>query len=178
MDDAAQRPPRVGDRGFFLLNATVSTGALLFLAWLLLGGGEARVAGVDLAFMPALNAVLNATAAVLLSAGWWAIRKRKQQLHKWLMVASFCASTLFLVSYVVYHYAVGDTHYTGSMGALYYPILISHILLSIPVVPMALSAFYFAWKKRFTTHRKITRILAPIWIYVSVTGVLVFLLLR
>ena len=174
----AAHTARVGDRGFFLLNAAVSTGALAFLAWLLLGGGEARVTGVDLAFMPTLNALLNATAAVLLSAGWWAIRKRKQQLHKWLMVASFCTSTLFLVGYVLYHYAVGDTRYTGSLGAVYYPILISHILLSIPVVPLALSAFYFAWKKRFETHRKITRVLAPIWIYVSVTGVLVFLLLR
>ena len=128
--------------------------------------------------MPLVNACLNATAAVLIAAGWLAIRRKKQRLHKILMTSAFAASSLFLVGYVVYHYVHGDTHYEGAYRTPYLIMLASHVLLSIPVVPMALSAFYFAWKKRFDRHRKVTRWLAPIWLYVSVTGVLVFVMLH
>lgn len=170
--------PTTSDRGFFVLNAIVSTGALAFLAWLLLGGSGARLEGVDLAFMPAVNAVLNASAAVLLCGGWLAIRRGKRSVHQWLMTSAFFASTLFLVGYISYHYAHGDTRYEGAYRTPYLVMLASHVLLSIPVVPLALSAFYFAWKKRFETHKKVTRWLAPMWLYVSVTGVLVYLMLH
>ncbi len=168
----------MNDRGFFILNAIVSTAALAFLTWLLLGTSGSRLDGVDLGFMPAVNACLNATAAVLLCAGWLAIRRKNQQLHQWLMTGAFVASSLFLVGYIAYHYAHGDTRYEGAYRGPYLALLFSHVVLSIPVVPMALSAFYFAWKKRFQVHRKVTRILAPIWIYVSVTGVLVYVMLH
>ncbi|MEM6957821.1 MAG: DUF420 domain-containing protein [Myxococcota bacterium] len=170
----------VDDRGFFMLNAVVSAGALAFLTWLLLGPGSdgARIDGVDLAFMPAVNACLNATAAVLIVAGWRAIRAGRRQQHQWLMTGAFAASSLFLVGYIVYHYVHGDTRYEGDFRGIYLTLLASHVILSIPVVPMALSAFYFAWKKRFSTHKKVTRFLAPIWLYVSVTGVLVFVFLH
>lgn len=166
------------DRGFFVFNAIVSVVALSILAWLLLlrDGGDAGE--LDLSFMPAVNASLNGAAAIMLTAGWIAIRKKRIGLHKRLMVASFVASTFFLVGYLAYHYVHGDTKYEGEWGAIYFPLLISHVLLSIPIVPMALSAFYFAWKKRFATHRKVTRILAPIWVYVSITGVAVYFFLR
>jgi len=167
------------DRSFYLFNAVISAAALAFLAWLLLvnqgGGVEA-----DLSFLPAVNAGLNSLAAVLLVAGWVAIRSGRRDVHKYLMVSAFVASSLFLVSYVVYHYAVGDTRYTGEgmLRVVYFVVLISHVLLSMTVVPLALSAFWFAFKKRFTTHKKITRVLTPIWLYVSVTGVVIFAMLR
>lgn len=165
------------DRNFFVFNAVVSVAALSVLAWLLVfRAGES--ADLDLRFMPAVNAALNATAAVLLTAGWIAIRAEKVALHKRLMVGSFVASTVFLVGYLAYHYVHGDTRYEGEHRALYLTLLASHVLLSIPVVPMALSAFYFAWKQRFAAHKRVTRILAPVWIYVSVTGVAVYFFLR
>ena len=168
-----------GDRSFYLFNAVLSAGALAFLAWLLLlneGGGVAAA----LSFLPAVNAGLNSTAAALLLAGWIAIRSGKRRVHQYLMVSAFAASALFLVSYVIYHYAHGDTRYAGegAMRTVYFVVLISHVVLSMAVVPMALSAFYFAWKKRFATHKKVTRLLAPIWLYVSVTGVVIYFMLR
>ncbi|MDB4990480.1 MAG: hypothetical protein JWN04_5658, partial [Myxococcaceae bacterium] len=94
--------------------------------------------------------------------------------------SAFCASSLFLVGYLVYHYLHGDTKYTGvgSIRIAYFSILISHILLSTAIVPLALAAFYYAFRARFGTHKKITRVLYPIWLYVSVTGVVIFFMLR
>ncbi|HEY8430934.1 MAG TPA: DUF420 domain-containing protein [Sandaracinaceae bacterium] len=166
-------------RLFLVFNALLSTGALAFLGWLLIvheGGGVGR----DLSFLPAVNAGLNGTAAALLVAGWIAIRRGRARLHRYLMVSAFAASALFLVSYVVYHYAHGDTRYTGE-GALrivYFAVLITHVLSSMAVVPLALSALFLAARRRFASHRKVARVLAPIWLYVSVTGVAIFAMLR
>lgn len=167
------------DRRFMLFNAIVSSAALAFLAWLLLVPHGAR-GETDLSFMPAVNATFNALAATLLLSGFVAIKAGKMALHKRLMVSAFASSSLFLVGYIVYHYAHGDTKYAGvgMMRTVYFAILISHILLSTVVVPMALASFYFAFKERFITHAKIARILFPIWLYVSVTGVLIFFMLR
>jgi len=167
------------DRAFFVFTAVVSTVALAFIAWLLLirRGGAG---GVDLRFLPAVNAGLNATAAALLVGGWISVRRRQLQAHRYFMLGAFAASALFLVSYLTYHFVHGDTRYAGHgpMKALYLLVLASHVLLSMPVVPMALVAFYFAFRKQFDRHRRVTRWLAPIWLYVSVTGVLVFVMLR
>lgn len=166
------------DRLFYGFTAVVSALALAFIAYiLLLRHGDSSN---DLSFLPAVNAGLNATAAALLTAGWVAVRRRRVMLHRALMVSAFVASSLFLVSYLTYHYAHGDTHYAGHgpLRAVYLLLLASHVLLSVPVVPMALIALYFAAQKRFEMHRKVTRWLAPIWLYVSVTGVLVFFMLR
>lgn len=169
-----------GDRGFFVFNAILSVAALSFLAWLLLFNEGGAIAGADVSFLPAVNAGLNSVAAALLVAGWVAIRKKHVRVHRYLMVSAFAASALFLVSYVVYHYAHGDTRYTGegAMRVVYFAVLISHVLLSMAVVPLALSAFWFAFRRRFETHRKVTRVLAPIWLYVSITGVVIFFMLR
>ncbi len=153
--------------------------AVAIIGWLLLvrdGGGST----LDVGFLPAVNASLNATSAALLVAGWVAIRRKNRVVHQRLMVSAFVVSALFLVSYLVYHYVHGDTRYPGD-GALrlaYLALLASHVLLSLPVVPLALLAFWFAYRGRFATHRRITRVLAPIWVYVSVTGVLVYAMLR
>jgi putative membrane protein len=177
---AAAVLPRVSDRAFFVFNAVVSTAALGLLAYLLLVRRGEAGAGLDLRFMPAVNAGLNATAATLLAAGWIAIRRRKPDLHKYLVVGAFAASVLFFVGYIAYHYAHGDTRYqgTGPMRGVYLAILASHVILSIAVVPGALAAFWFAARRQFTRHRRVTRWLMPVWLYVSVTGVAIFFLLR
>lgn len=170
--------PARADRAYFISIAVASAAALALLSWLLLlRKGDASL-DLDLRFMPAVNAGLNATAATLLTLGWLAIRQQRTELHRRLMVSAFAASSLFLVGYLAYHYVHGDTKYVGPYRGPYLALLASHVLLSIPVVPMALLAFYFAWRKRFTAHKRVTRFLAPIWLYVSVTGVVVYFVLR
>lgn len=168
------------DRAFFLFTAVFSVVALSLIAYILLLRRGGDVAGLDLRFMPAVNAGLNSLAATLLTAGWMAIRRGERRVHQYLMVSAFVASTLFLVGYLAYHFVHGDTKFAGegAIRAVYFFVLISHIVLSVPIVPMALLAFYFAWRKSFARHKKVTRVLAPIWLYVSVTGVLVYFLLR
>ncbi|MEW5741271.1 MAG: DUF420 domain-containing protein [Myxococcota bacterium] len=168
------------DRRFFLFNAVVSVAALGLLGWLLLFRTAAGAEGVNLRFMPALNACFNATAAALLVAGKVAIRRKRPDVHRYLMVSAFVASALFLVGYLAYHAVHGDTKFggTGAAKVVYLAVLASHVLLSTAVVPLALTAFYFAWKKEFPRHARVTRWLHPIWLYVSVTGVAVFLMLR
>ena len=167
------------DRAFFTFTAVVSAVALAFIAWLLLirRGGAG---GVDLRFLPSVNAGLNGTAAALLIAGWISVRRRHLRAHRFFMIGAFAASALFLVSYLTYHFVHGDTRYAGHgpIKVAYLLLLASHVLLSMPVVPMALVAFYFAFRRQFDRHRRVTRWLAPIWLYVSVTGVLVYVMLR
>ncbi len=169
----------MSDRVFYAANGTVSFAAVGFLTWLLLLHSGSSQDGLDLSFMPAVNACLNATAAVLLVLGYRAIRKGQRNLHRTLMISAFLASTVFLVGYVLYHSVHGDTPYqgTGALRVVYFTVLISHILLSITVVPLALTTFYFAFRKRYSTHRKVARVTLPIWLYVSVTGVLIYFML-
>ncbi|MBX3190912.1 MAG: DUF420 domain-containing protein [Labilithrix sp.] len=167
------------DRPFWIVNGVVSVVALAVLAYLLLlrrGSGDPSA----LSFMPAVNASFNALAAVLLVLAVRAIKNRDVARHQMLMLAAFASSTFFLVGYLAYHYVHGDSKYpgTGPMRIGYLLLLASHVILSIPVVPMCLAAFYFAFRRRFATHKRITKILFPIWLYVSVTGVLVFVMLR
>lgn len=176
---ARARFSAVSDRAFFAFNAVLSTAALSALAYLLLvrrgSGGE-----LDLSFMPSVNAALNATAASCLAAGYMAIRSKRPRLHKFLMVSAFAASALFLVGYVAYHYVHGDTRYqgTGIARTVYLVILASHVLLSMTVVPLALTTFFFAAQGNFARHRRVAKVTLPIWLYVSVTGVVVFFMLR
>ena len=166
-----------GERPFWVINGIVSTIALSVLAYLLLiRGGSHGTASKDLAFMPAVNAFFNATSATLLVLAVRAVRRGDQKRHRNLVLCAFAASALFLAGYLAYHYVHGDTKYPGSgpVRIAYLLFLASHVLLSIPVVPLCLAAFYYALKGRFVTHRRITRFLYPIWLYVSVTGVLVF----
>ena len=178
---AAPAPNR--DRAFYLFTAIVSTAALGLIAWILLAHDGTADDGSDggaLAFMPAVNASFNAAAAVLLIAGWLAIRSGARRAHRVLMIGSFAMSSLFLVGYLSYHWVHGDTkfHGTGTIRTVYLSILASHVILSMFVVPGALLAFWFAWRADFGKHTRVTRILAPVWIYVSVTGVVVFFMLR
>ena len=177
---SSRAPDPAADRRFFAFNAVVSVAALLLLGWLLLVRRGAAAGGIDLRFLPAVNASLNATAAILLLAGWIAIRRGSMRVHRVLMVGAFVASSLFLVCYLAYHAVHGDTRYTGTgaVRAVYLAVLATHVLLSMTVVPLALTAFWFALRREFRRHRRVTRVLWPIWMYVSVTGVAIFLMLR
>jgi putative membrane protein len=176
---------RTSDRSFFVFNAVLSVAAVSFLAYILMirhGGVPATTGGAppDLSFLPAVNATLNGLSASMLCAGYIAIRRRSARVHKFCMVGAFAASSLFLICYVLYHYVHGDTRFAGigPIRYVYFTVLISHVLLSVSVVPLALTSFYFAAKRSFARHKRVTRYALPIWLYVSVTGVVIFFMLR
>jgi len=129
--------------------------------------------------LPALNATLNGISGTLLLAGYVCIRTKRIALHRRFMIAAFTASSLFLVSYLVYHAQVGNVHFTrqGFVRPLYFTILITHVSLAAVVLPLALITLSRGLKARFPQHRRIARWTFPIWMYVSVSGVLVYVLL-
>jgi len=126
----------------------------------------------------ALNASLNGLSAVLLAGGYAAIRDRRIAVHKALMISAFAVSTVFLVSYLVYHYRVGHVAFQGQgwIRPVYFALLTSHTLLAIVIVPMILITLRRAWLARFDKHRIIARWTLPLWFYVCVTGVIVYLM--
>ena len=126
----------------------------------------------------ALNATLNGTSAVLLACGYVAIRVRKTAVHKALMIAAFLTSTAFLISYLSYHYRVGHVPFQGQgwIRPVYFTLLLTHTVLAIVIVPMIIVTLRRAWLERFDKHRLIARWTLPLWLYVSVTGVIVYLM--
>ena len=129
---------------------------------------------------PLLNATLNAIAGVLLILGWRAIKRGDQRLHQKFMIAALSSSALFLCSYITYHILIhGVTHYhrEGILRAIYFIILGTHTPLAVIIVPFSLMAVRYALRKQFEKHTRITRWLLPVWMYVSVTGVLIYLML-
>ena len=129
--------------------------------------------------LPTLNAILNGLSAILLVAGLIQIRRRNIRVHRRLMITAFVTSGLFLVSYVIYHVQVGSVPYpgTGLWRAVYFTILVPHVVLAAAVVPLALLTLRRGLVRNDAAHRAIARITLPIWLFVSVTGVLVYLML-
>ncbi len=129
--------------------------------------------------LPAVNALVNTATVVALLMGYVFIKNGKQDLHKKAMIAAFILGTFFLVFYIIYHAQVPPTRYggEGALQKIYYFVLISHILLAFIVVPLVLLAFYFALSGKFEKHKRIVRYTLPVWLYVSVTGVLVYLMI-
>ena len=166
-------------RAFMIVNLAISALALAFLFWLLYlrqGGGD----GSALSFLPAVNAGLNATTFVFLVRGWFAIKAGDRDLHAFCQKTAFVFSALFLICYILYHSVHGDSHYPGHgmLKGVYFFILISHILLSMAALPLVLATFFFALTGRFAAHRKLAKATLPVWLYVSLTGVLVFAFLK
>ncbi|MDX9972680.1 MAG: DUF420 domain-containing protein [FCB group bacterium] len=130
--------------------------------------------------LPTLNALLNGTAALMLLLGWVAVKRGAIPWHRRFMVSALGASAAFLTSYLTYHYLVpGPTRYQGEgfSRLVYFFILLTHTPLATLMVPFILAAVWFAWRGRYDTHVRITRWLWPVWMYVSVTGVLIYLML-
>ncbi len=134
---------------------------------------------MTVADLPALNASLNALSALLLAAGYGFIRKRQIARHRLCMLGAFLVSTAFLVSYVVYHAQHGSTAFPahGWVRPAYFTLLVTHVVLAIAVVPLACLTLYRAWRNDFLGHRRLAKLTLPIWMYVSVTGVLVYWML-
>lgn len=134
---------------------------------------------LSLSILPTINAALNTTTAVLLLVGFWLIKKQKVQAHGMTMLLAFAASALFLLSYLTYHYFHGATRFlgTGWTRSVYLTVLISHTTLAILVVPLVIRTLALALTRRFEQHKRIARWVWPIWIYVSITGVLVYWML-
>ena len=131
---------------------------------------------IPLSSLPALNAALNSASALLLAAGWLFIRSGNVAAHRRCMLAALATSTLFLTSYLIYHYHVGSVPFTGQgwTRRLYFTILISHTSLAVTIVPLVLITLYRALRNRFEHHKRIARWTLPLWLYVSVTGVIVY----
>jgi uncharacterized membrane protein YozB (DUF420 family) len=129
--------------------------------------------------LPTLNAALNSLSAVFLCSGYIFIRSKNIRAHRACMLMAVACSTLFLISYLIYHYQVGSVAYKGQgwIRILYFTILISHTFLAVAVVPLALITLMRALREKFAEHRRIARWTFPIWLYVSVTGIIVYLML-
>ncbi len=134
---------------------------------------------MSLGDLPALNAVLNAASAVLLVTGWRMIRTGRRDAHHGVMTAALACSALFLVSYLVYHAQVGSVRFrgAGTVRSVYLGILLTHTVLAAAAAPLAIAAFFLAHRERFRAHRRLARWTLPVWLYVSVTGLLVYAML-
>lgn len=129
--------------------------------------------------LPAINATLNGISATLLAAGWVFIKRDNRAAHRNCMIGAFCVSTVFLCCYLYYHAHAGHTTFRDPawFRPFYLGLLISHVLLAAAIVPMILMTLNHAWRERFDAHKRIARWTLPLWMYVSVTGVLIYLLL-
>jgi putative membrane protein len=158
----------------------VSAAATAFLFWLIYVHPAADAASVRFAFLPALNALLNGLSATALLIGYVMIRARRVAAHRRAMITAFAFSTLFLVSYIAHHALHGDVRYPlhAALRSIYLPLLASHILLAIVALPLVLATFFFSLSGRIPQHRKVARWTFPLWLYVSVTGVITYAMLR
>jgi uncharacterized membrane protein YozB (DUF420 family) len=134
---------------------------------------------IALSQLPSVNAALNTASAAFLFAGYLFIKSRHIKAHKICMLAAFASSIFFLVSYLFYHFQVGSVPFQGQGGirVVYFTILLTHTILATAVVPLALITLFRALRERFDAHRRIARWTFPIWLYVSVTGVIVYAML-
>ena len=149
------------------------------VAFLILGPRPVGIEGaLDVSKLPLVNASLNGMTTILLVIGYILIRKKKRQQHKNIMLTAFGTSAAFLVSYVIYHwFKSGPKQYTGAFPEIYFFILITHIILAAIIIPLALITLYRGWSDQLKKHRKIAKITLPLWLYVSVTGVVIYWML-
>ncbi len=170
------RTPPAAVAGILAVSALASA----FLFWLVYDHPPADTAHTRFLFLPALNAVLNGCAAVALVTGFNFVRSRRIRQHRASMFAAFVFSSLFLVSYIANHALHGEYHlpiaHTGALWYSYLSLLLSHIFLSVIALPLVLITFFLSLTLRFQQHRALARWTFPIWLYVSVTGVLVYLM--
>ena len=151
----------------------------LAVAFLILGPRPAGMEGLlDVSMLPFVNASLNTLSALLLIIALILIKFKKIQSHKNVMLGAFATSSMFLVTYVIYHwFKAGPKVYVGDYSSIYYFILISHIILAVFIIPFALITLYRGWNMQIKRHRKIAKITYPLWMYVSITGVIIYLML-
>lgn len=171
---------RTNTRSAIAAILAISAAATLFLFWLIYQHPAADTSSTRLPFLPALNAILNGLSATALLVGFTFIRARKIAAHRASMITAFVFSTLFLCSYILHHYLHGDVRYPlhAAYRSVYLPLLASHIVLATIALPLVLVTFFFSLSGRFPQHRKVARWTFPLWLYVSVTGVITYVMLR
>ena len=162
-------------RIIYIISIIISTA----VAFLIMGPRPHGIEGsIDVSALPSINATLNSITTILLVFGYILIRQKKRKLHKNIMLTAFGTSAAFLVSYVIYHwFKSGPKEYLGNYSEIYFFILITHIVLAAIIVPLALLTLYRGWSENLSKHRKIAKITLPLWLYVSVTGVVIYLML-
>jgi putative membrane protein len=177
---ASSSPLKSGSGRAVAAILAVSIAATLFLFWLIYLHPAPDGANARFAFLPPLNAVMNGLSATALLIGFTFIRSRRIAAHRTGMIAVFAFSTLFLVGYIVHHALHGDVHYPvhAAYRSVYLPLLASHIVLAVIALPMVLVTFFFSLSGRFPQHRRVARWTFPLWLYVSVTGVITYVMLR
>jgi putative membrane protein len=160
--------------------ATVSAGVLAFLLWLLYARPEVAGGSGGASPLPAVNAVFNTLCVVFLLAGYHAIRHGNRRRHVTCMLVALACSALFLIGYVTHHFLHGDTPFAGQgwVRPVYFTVLVSHVLVTVVALPMILTTLVRAASGDFERHRWIARRTLPVWLYVSVTGVMIFIFLR
>lgn len=166
-------------RGAIAAILAISAAATLFLFWLIYIH-PAAAASTEYAFLPALNAILNGLSAVALLIGFTFIKARNIRAHRRAMITAFVFSSLFLVSYILHHALHGDVRYPlgAAFRTPYLALLTSHIILAVVALPLVLITFFFSLSGRIPQHRKVARWTFPLWLYVSVTGVITYVMLR
>jgi len=158
----------------------ISAAASLFIFWLIYLHPAADAGSKEMMFLPAMNAWFNGLSAAALLIGFTLVRARRIRQHKAAMLTAFGFSTLFLVGYIAHHALHGDVRYPvdAPLRMVYLPLLASHIVLAVVALPMILVTFFFSLSGRIPQHRKIARWTFPLWLYVSVTGVITYVMLR
>ena len=158
----------------------LSATTFFFLLWLLFFRVAPEPDPGALSFLPATNALLNGFAATCIICGFIAIKSGRRRLHMTLMITAVCLSVVFLVSYITYHSIHGNTDFVteGWLWYVYYGVLISHISCTVFALPLIISAVFFAATKRFDLHKKVVKYTLPLWLYVSITGVAIYFLLK
>ena len=167
-------------RSVLTLIILISLSVIAFLLWILYVKEPLAEFENRLLFLPALNALLNALSATCVVLGVRAIRRRQPRLHMRLVLSGCFFTVLFLISYIVHHVLHGNTPFLGNwwLKVIYFWVLGTHILVAAATLPLILTTLYLAFTGRFSVHRRVARYTFPAWLYMSVTGVLVFLLLK
>ncbi len=178
------------DKKIIPIIAVLSVVVPLLVAILMKFPQSGKLGDLDVSFLPHLNGILNSATAILLIAGFFAIKNLKISLHRTFMLSAFALSSIFLISYVIYHFQVpstvfGDLDHSGDLSAeeasaiggtryFYLVILLTHIAFSTIIVPLVLLSIYFAFSNQIARHKKIVKFTFPIWVYVAITGVVVY----
>ena len=170
---------KTNDNRYFLLIALLSVAVPLLVTFLLFVPQTGKLGDVDVTFLPKLHAMLNSLTAVALVLGFTFIRKGNIRYHRFAMVTAIVLSAFFLISYVTYHYQAPPTRFggEGTIRGIYYFVLLTHIVLAAVIVPLVLLSVYFAISNQFDRHRRIARWTLPIWLYVAITGVVVYFMI-
>lgn len=169
----------MSERTLSLAIYSISIIVVILVAFLLYVPRAITIEGLNVMVLPKLNAYINSTCSILLALGYYFIRNKRIAAHRMMMMSAFGLSILFLLSYVTYHSQAPSTTFGGEgiIRIVYFTILITHIVLAAIIVPLALFTLLRAWRSEFPLHKKIARWTLPIWLYVTITGVIVYLMI-